>query len=322
MDKVQIQQARNHLHSAFPQLKLPERSYLVLMSARSGSMLLCAHLERIGFGRPVEAFNPNKNPMFHNNWEIDFNDPFAHIQKAIEFQTVDGVLGMKLSLNHFHFFLDKARILLGNQAKEMDDAGVTEVFFPSVRYIHLQRRDKVKQAISYARAWQTGIWYETAEGGEDYKDYVVPAVYDHEQIESCLDLVIAGDAGWSSYLRQHQLDAHRLWYEDLAEDYEKEMRGVYAYLGVREKEVIAPPLKKQADSRTSDWEQRFIDETPWLRDHRIAAALEKGDMESLLVERAQIAFRERASRRWDGMAAHRFKKLRTFLFRARRKLGL
>ena len=322
MDSKRIQQARNHLLSAYPMLKLPERSYLVLMSARSGSMLLCAHLEKIGYGRPVEAFNPNKNPMFHNDWAIDFTDPLAYIQKAIEYQTVNGVMGMKLSLNHFYLFLEKARALLGNQSAELDDTGMTEVFFPAVRYIHLQRRDKVKQAISYAKAWQTGIWYETAEGGEDYKDYVLPAVYDRVQIENCLDLVIVGDAGWSHYLRENNLNAHKILYENLADDYLQEMQSAYTFLGVPGKEVIAPPLKKQADRRSVDWEQRFIRETPWLQNPRISDAMVKGDMECLLVERAQLAFRDRAAKRWDKMTAHRFMALRRIIFRARRKLGL
>jgi trehalose 2-sulfotransferase len=322
MDTARIKQARTQLLSTTPQLKLPERSYLVLMSARSGSMLLCAHLEKIGFGRPVEAFNPNKNPMFHNDWAIDFHNPLAYLQTAIDFQTVNGVMGMKLSLNHFHLLLEKARMLLGSQAAGMDDAEVTEIFFPELRYIHLQRRDKVKQAISYAKAWQTGIWYETTEDGEEYKEYVLPPVYDREQIEGCLDLVIAGDAGWSSYLRGHGLTAHKIWYEDLADTYSEEMQAVYTFLGVPEKEVIAPPLKKQADSRSLDWEQRFVRETPWLQTPRIAEAMRCGDMESLLVERAQLAFRDRAARRWEEMPAHRLMAIRRFIFRARRKIGM
>ncbi|HPS42833.1 MAG TPA: Stf0 family sulfotransferase, partial [Anaerolineaceae bacterium] len=74
MNAAAISTARDFISRTYPGIQLPQCSYLVLMSARSGSMLLCAQLEKAGFGRPVEAFNSNKNPMFHNVWDIDYSN--------------------------------------------------------------------------------------------------------------------------------------------------------------------------------------------------------------------------------------------------------
>ena len=85
MDTAAISTARDFIRRTYPVIQLPQRSYLVLMSARSGSMLLCAQLEMAGFGRPVEAFNPNKNPMFHNVWDIDYSNDHDYLKSAIDY---------------------------------------------------------------------------------------------------------------------------------------------------------------------------------------------------------------------------------------------
>ena len=271
MNTQKIEDARDFLKHAYPDLPIPKRSYLVLMSARSGSMLLCAQLEKIGFGRPVEAFNPNKNPMFHNVWDIDYSNDYAYLKKAVEFQTVNDVMGMKFSLNQFKLFLEKARRLLAPSEILLDDAEVVEVFYPATRYIHLQRRDKVKQAISYAKAWQNGIWYEAADGSEEFKQYLLPAVYDREHIECCFDIVLSIDIGWQHYLQENNLDSLLVWYEDLAEDFPGKMREVYDFLGIKAEGMDLPPLKKQANRQSQEWEARFRAETPWLANPRIAS---------------------------------------------------
>lgn len=320
MNSGNVQQARDFARREYPGIPLPNRSYLVLMSARSGSMLLCAQLEKIGFGRPIEAFNPNKNPMFHNVWDIDYSNDYEYIKKAIEYQTVNGVMGMKFSLNQFHLFLEKARRLLGESGVQLTDAEVVDVFFPCARYIHLQRRDKVKQAISYAKAWQNGIWYEAADGNDEFKEYLLPAVYDREHIECCFDIILSIDAGWQKYLSENMLESLLVWYEDLAADFSGKMCEVYEFLGVVEETIEAPPLKKQANLQSQEWEKRFRAETPWLAIPRITTALQSGDLAMLMAERNPVAPMERANARWKAMPANRFKPVRSFAFRVKRKL--
>lgn len=105
MNQENIQRAREELRRGYPDLPIPQTSYLVLSTARSGSTLMCRHLTEIGYGRPIEAFNSNVNPRKRLNWGIDYNDPYAFMKKVIEYQTVNGVFGMKLSPNQFNLFL-------------------------------------------------------------------------------------------------------------------------------------------------------------------------------------------------------------------------
>ncbi len=320
MNAAAISTARDFISRTYPGIQLPQCSYLVLMSARSGSMLLCAQLEKAGFGRPVEAFNSNKNPMFHNVWDIDYSNDHDYLKTAIDYQTVNGVLGMKFSLNQFHLFQQVAGRLLAPANIPLSDAETVEVFFPGVRYIHLQRRDKVKQAVSYAKAWQNGIWYENADGGDDFKEYLLPALYDREHIACCLDIILAIDLGWQRYLRENQLDSLEIWYEDLAADFAGKMREVYDFLGIKDAIIEAAPLRKQANTQSQEWEQRFRAETPWLSEPANAAALASGDLASLPGEHELAAATARGVARWQVMPATRYKALRSLAFRVKRKL--
>lgn len=320
MNAAAISTAREFIRRTYPDLNLPARSYLVLMSARSGSMLLCAQLEKAGFGRPVEAFNSNKNPMFHNVWDIDYSNAHDYLKAAIDYQSVNGVMGMKFSLNQFHLFQQVAGRLIAPSGVTLTEAEMVEVFFPGVHYIHLQRRDKVKQAVSYAKAWQNGIWYESADGGDDFKEHLLPALYDREHIACCLDIILAIDLGWQHYLRVNQLNSLEVWYEDLAADFPGKMREVYDFLGIKDDIIEAPPLRKQANMQSQEWEQRFRAERPWLSEPANAAALASGDLASLPGEHELAAATARGVARWQVMPATRYKALRSLAFRVKRKL--
>ena len=321
MDQKGIKTARETLAAAYPDFPIPERCYLVLSSARSGSTLLCRHLTEIGYGRPIEAFNPNLNPRKRLNWGIDYNDPRAYIQKAIEHQTVNGVTGMKLSPNQFKVFLDNARKLLVPANVELNDAEVVEVFFPGAKLIHLQRKKKLKQAVSYAKALQNGIWRETSDQDEEYKQYLLPALYDRDHIECCFDIAVSNDIYWQHYLSTNDLKAYRVYYEDLAADYVTRMTEIYKFLGIKDAEVIAPPLRKQSNKESQDWEAMFIQDTPWFKDPSIVAAYEAGDLDALYLLRTRMIVLAREQARWKVMPANRSKSIRTFFFRIRRKLA-
>ena len=63
MSKTAIQNAREYIQKTYPEIPIPAKSYLVLFSPRSGSSLLSNSLEKIGFGRPIEAFNSYRKGM-------------------------------------------------------------------------------------------------------------------------------------------------------------------------------------------------------------------------------------------------------------------
>jgi LPS sulfotransferase NodH len=323
MDRKLVAEARKAVLDRYGDLPIPEQAYLVLMLPRSGSNLLCYHLEKIGFGRPIEWFHYNQK-----RWEsvfgshLDLSDPYVYIREALRYGTVNGVFGSKLNWAQFEIFLKKARALLDPAGIQLNDAEAVEVFIPAPKYIHLKRRNKIRQAVSYARARQNGIWMVKADQDDTYKDYTLPAVYDREHIECLFDNLLAFDLSWEQYLTHHDLPALEIWYEDLAKDYVNKMLEVYTYLGISRDEVIDPPLKRQADSVSQVWVQRFQEETDWLQDETITEALQAGDFFTVYLQRTMGLVRMKELLHWSKMPARRFRNIRKLLLRIRHKIGI
>jgi LPS sulfotransferase NodH len=314
---------REGLKQRYDDIAFPSKSYLVLMSKRSGSTLLCAYLEEIGFGNPKEGFNTSRRALAERfGKDVDISDPHQHVAAALKQGTVNGVFGLKLSWVEFEVFLKQARQLIGSDAAMLTDAGLLEVFFPGACFVRLERRDKIKQAVSYARAMQTGIWGERVDESVDYMDYVRPAEYNRGHIEALLDNILAYDISWRRFLTENNLPCLEVWYEDLAADYVGTMTRVCDYLGVQAEQKPEPLLRKQSDAVSSNWYERFVQETPWLRDAKIAGYLQVGDFEGVFFQRAMTLARSREREVWAKLPYNRMKTLKQIFFRLKKRLGL
>jgi LPS sulfotransferase NodH len=229
-------------------------------------------------------------------------------------------MGMKFHRSQFKIFQINARQLLGSSAVGMNDAEVVEVFFPQAKYIFLQRLSKVKQAISYSKALQTGIWNESVDLDQEYRKYVLPAMYDREHIECCFDLLLADDFSWKKFLDTNRYEYLHVWYEELVTDYETRMEEIYSYLGIKQKNSITPLLRQQSNKESLEWEKRFLEETPWTNDEEFRDAVARDDLESLWAFRSQQIVRVKINHRWKVMPATRYKSVRSIWFRIQRKL--
>jgi len=317
-----LHEIRQQLVEKYPLIKIPERSYLVLMSPRSGSTLLCAHLENIGFGRPTEGFHFSKRALterFGN--EIDFSDPYAHTVAVLNYGTANGVFGLKFSWVEFELFLKKARTLIGQDAQELTDNEILDIFFPDAKFVRLIRKNKVKQAVSYAKAMQTGVWREHVGESEDYKNYIVPPEYNRDHIEALFDNLLAYDLSWEYFLRNNHKECLDVWYEDLAKDYVNVMTKVCDYLGVKNDEALEPPLKRQSDQVSAQWTQRFLTETAWLQDPYIKQGLETGDFNSIFFYRNMQTARKHERQVWAGIPYHKNKAVKRLIYRLKLRLG-
>jgi LPS sulfotransferase NodH len=320
--KEEIELIRQRLVEKYPLINIPEKSYLILMSPRSGSTLLCAHLEEIGFGRPTEGFHFSNRALrerFGNN--IDFSSAYDHTVAAINYGTNNGVFGLKFSWVEFEIFLKKAKQLLGDDAKYLSDIDILEIFFPDTKFVRLIRRDKVKQAVSYAKAMQTGIWNERVGTAEDYKQYVIPPRYNQSHIEALFDNLLAFDLSWKKFLNKNNKECLEIWYEDLAKDYVNTMTKVCDFLGVQNIEELQPPLKRQSDALSQKWAERFQQETEWLHDPEITKLLLDGDFEALFFQRSVMMARKHERNVWASLPYHKNKNIKRWIFRAKKRLG-
>lgn len=322
IDANKVRNAQNFIRQRWGGLPVPDKSILILMSHRSGSTLLCKHLEMIGYGKPIEAFQYNPQRLtWQYGWEIDLNDPFAYMQMVLEYQTIDGVFATKMSFNQFQIFIKKARILLAEYSEYLNEAELLSVFFPEPYFVHLIRVNKVKQAVSCSRSLQNGIWNLPKDHSNDYKKYLMPAIYDREHIEGCYEKALATDVAWADLLRIHEIPHLRFIFETMISDYHNQMVALHDYLSVDDSiEIPEPAVQKISSASSADWVTRFTKETSWLQDEFFQRAMEAGDFQSAINRRTFMLVNQKEQHRWRTMPANRYKKLRKIFFRIKRKL--
>ncbi|MDX8354998.1 Stf0 family sulfotransferase [Cognatiyoonia sp. IB215182] len=200
---------------------------------RCGSHFLGHKLHSLGaFGYPLEYLNPG-------NWEI-------WDKRAGETPTLDfikskrtgpnGVFAVKLHHEHLTDFL------------------VQEPEPLTYNFIHLRRRDLTRQAISFARAEQTGAWIS------DMPE-IAPAYYDWGLIATKMDHISRGNADWQGFLQCLGIQPLELYYEDIVADMSGALARIADYTDVRIDEAVPDAgtftPERQKRQAQADWLARF-----------------------------------------------------------------
>src|SRR5215218_5218815 len=163
-------------------------SYLVCATPRSGSTLLCEALAATGVaGRPAEYFEaiydtglPRRpTDYFEGLRAIPAADFLADqlpaeggaareaLRRAATYRdylswvleegtTPNGIFGAKLMWGHVDHFVAYLRDLREHAGKPVPE--MLEHAFPSLRYVRVLRRDRIRQAVSLWKALQTATW--------------------------------------------------------------------------------------------------------------------------------------------------------------------
>lgn len=239
-----------------PAPQTPAKTYIIATTPRTGSTMLCRMLWDTGLvGAPKEYLNS----MQLRDWEVRMGSVrsrwlhqalsgrrlvvagrgwgrarlAAHLQRVQQRRSSGGWFGLKL--HHHHH-----RRLVGGAS----------------RWIVLTRRDRVAQAVSWARALQTNQWI----GGEPPR----PARYSRRLIRRCLAEVTSGEALWEAHFTAAGVVPLRLEYEKLVDAPWSTVRAVLAHLSVSDTSpgvALAPTLIRQADATSTAWASRFKSET-------------------------------------------------------------
>jgi trehalose 2-sulfotransferase len=223
-----------------------QQSYIVASSPRSGSTYFCRLLGQSGLlGTPSEVLNPGFDLKgFKNRFKA--SSPADYIAELIARRTAkSGVFGLKAHFENFEGFLKEYPALL-------------DVLSP-VTYIYINRRDRVAQAVSMARALQTNQW--SSQGQEGKKPELR---YNRELIANAMKEVELQDAGWLNWFKAKNITPFRLTYEALLDDPTGTVQKVVEHLGVQNAErdeVKVPPVEKQGDDTNQEWIERFRRET-------------------------------------------------------------
>jgi trehalose 2-sulfotransferase len=226
------------------------RSYIICATQRSGSTLLCDALQATAVaGYPDEYLDPDNVRALSERWSAA--DPIAYLHALSRRRaSANGVFGLKVMYPDMEDFVTKISGPLTSQGALA--ARVAELF-SNPRYMLISRRDKVRQAVSYWRALQTEEWNSLeARPGAFQGDY------SFERIASLRRYIEQCERAWRDFFTLSGIRPYRVVYEDFVVSYREATARVLAYLGLPSPvPPLRPRIKKQADSLSDAWVERF-----------------------------------------------------------------
>jgi len=238
------------LHPPLPEHPArPRSSYFVCGTPRSGSWLLCGLLASTGVaGRPHEWFWRDTENANRQAWEVScFADYLARVRDAAT--TPNGVLGSKLMWVYLEDLLVRLRQLGGASP----DRSLIGRHFPSPRFIWIRRVDVIAQAVSWAKAIQTGRWHHW-----DVREPHAVPVYDREQIDALAREAAAHDAAWAAWFAANEIDQLTVRFEELVADPVGVTRAVLRFLDIGADGVAIAPLTVMTSDRSNEeWLARY-----------------------------------------------------------------
>jgi len=222
----------------------PILNWIVAASYRCGSTFFCSQLWRTGvLGAPGEYLNVGEGRRLRDVMmrRLRVASPEGYFAKLLGCRTSkNGIFGMKVHFPHFVAAVSWYPSLI---------AALSPLTF-----IYLDRRDKLAQAVSMARAMQSDAW--SSMDGE----FEVPLTYDEASIAQCLREIQHQTLGWRRWFDANHIQPFVLYYEDAVADTAGAVRSVVELLGVQgdePEEIHLPPIERQSDETNAEWVERF-----------------------------------------------------------------
>ncbi len=251
----------------------PTQCYALCAVARSGAHLLTGALQASHLaGRPLQYFHDRLSHKYAVRYGLDAARNFGPYLRGLltAASTRNGVFGFRIESWDVDRLVSRLRESgeFGNH--EMSERELLEAAFPRLRCIQLTRADKLRQAISFARAQQTNLWVPGKE-----QNMIGQPKFDPELIDQCLACAAQAEDLWAQFFARNQLDPLAITYEDLCADYPGTVNRVFHFLHIRppRRFDLGPPRTvRQADALTEDWMEKYLA----LRDGRTKCALRDG----------------------------------------------
>ena len=236
----------------------PTNCYALCSVARSGAHLLSSALQATHrAGRPLQYFADKLTPKYAARYGLDASNNFSHYVRGL-------IAGASTSNAVFGFRMEAWDVApLVSRLQESGEFGpprrreieTLRTAFPGLRCISLTRDDKLRQAVSRARAMQTNLWVIDGK-----KVATGQARFDGGLISDSLRCAEKAEELWAEFYRRNQITPLAITYEDLCADYEATVERVLEFLRLRlpRRFVLKPPnTVRQADDMTEDWLRRY-----------------------------------------------------------------
>lgn len=245
------------------------QSYILCTSPRSGSTLLCRLLAATGkSGIPDSHFHSPSISDWMSYYDIapdnqkSERDLVSEIFRAARRRGTGetGMFGLRLQRQSFEYFIQKLHVLTDEISNDRERI---QKVFGLTRFVHLTRKNKLEQAISYVKATQTGLWHKAPDGTElERLSEPQEPEYDVKAIQRQILKLTAMDEQWMTWFSDQFIDPMVITYEDLADDPINVTGTLLEYLGQsRELSIgLDLPVAKLADETNTDWASRFHNE--------------------------------------------------------------
>jgi LPS sulfotransferase NodH len=123
------------------------------------------------------------------------------------------------------------------------------------RVAYLRRRDRVAQAVSFARAALSGIWRKEQEGRDQ------PLLeYSDERLEAAEREIATQEEVWERMFNELGIEPLCVWHEDVLGDPAEAAKQVADYLGVAldpDAAIDVPQIEKQSEGDAPAWLERY-----------------------------------------------------------------
>jgi LPS sulfotransferase NodH len=277
---------------------LPEVSYVICTTPRSGSWLLAEALLATGAaGRPEEYFRPDWYRRFRAVGHLDYqhrldfwstgdrdegiNGPAmvpspgtadssqiksrdtgsyrTFLETVRAIGTLNGVFAVKIHRNQ----LSRAVKYACQEEPGIDDVALLASWLPQPRFIFLRRLDTIRRAVSHYRALQTGMWWNDGTRRNNHRavvDGASPPI-DPAKIHRLLQSCALQEWQWEDFFRRAGINPLRISYEDLVLDLDRTIAQVLGHVNGDAGQLLTfppPRLHRQADAWTEVAVHRYI----------------------------------------------------------------
>lgn len=243
------------------------QSYVICTTPRSGSTLLCTLLAATGkSGDPDSHFHGSSI----SDWLIDFDlntedfstkrDVLSAIFDAARERGTGntGIFGLRLQRKSFNFLVQQMSILNPEISSDLERF---QTAFGDTLFIYVTRTNKLRQAISYVKATQTGLWHMAPDGTElERLSKATEPVFDENEIAAQLAKLTTLDNQWEDWFMGEKIDPLRITYDELAADPVAVLIRILDQLGLDRglAKGIEPAVAKLADATNRRWVERFL----------------------------------------------------------------
>ena len=249
-DNADIARARNKIPQGdftseswdTKQLTAPKKLIVLLSTPRSGSTYFCQRLLEKKVCIAHEYCQPFEYILIAGErWgcQDEHGINLASFTKnLVNKRTTDnGILGINLHGHHPPYFESILDLLP----------------FPDITYIHIERREKLNQAISYEIASQSNNW--SSEFKNDIK-----LKYNRENIKRKLDKLDSINRLITLFLERNNIHAQHVFFEDILRA-GKELSTLISPYDSFSSEYPSLKLEKQSNAVNKNWANRYTQKT-------------------------------------------------------------